>query len=234
MKTIAILFFVAGLALANPAKGETLALYNFNGRLQAPCPYPKELAEKQKAASYVPNADEGECGPPLLHQYGKYGSRSWYDPREKEGVLHMKFAHAWLFDQFHTEKPLFGTGDDFNAEVQVSVQYSYGMDSLLCSVGGLRLQIMNYKHLTGKFTVMLDDGQRCLGSALLDSDIYYTLTFGRTAPDVLFLSVNGKPCASIADKVKDKAPEELWIGGANDIKIGLIQISQTSLEGNKL
>jgi len=232
MKMIAVLIIVAGLALADTATGETLALYNFNGRLQAPCPYSKEQVDKQKALPYAPNADEGECGPSLLHQYGKYGSRSWYDPREQGGVLHMKFAHGFLFDQFHTEKPLFGTGDDFSGEFQVSVHYSYGRESLLGSVGGLRLRVMTYTPLTGKFTVVLDDGQRCLGSVLLDSDTYHTLTFGRTAPDALFLSVNGTPCASISDKVKKKAPEELWIGGANDIKIGLIQISQTSLEGN--
>ena len=233
MKAVAVLLAVAGLALANLATGETLALYNFNGRLQAPCPYPKEQAEKQKALPYTPNADEGECGPPLLHQYGKYGSRSWYDPREQGGVLHMKFAHAFLFDQFHTEKPLWGAGENFSGELLVSMHYTYGGESLLCSVGGLRLRVKNYTRLTGKFTVVLDDGQRCLGSALLDSDTYHTLRFGRTAPDAFFLSVNGTPCSSISDPVKDKAPEELWVGGANDIKIALVKVSRPSLEGNK-
>ncbi len=234
MKTFTLLLLLTTLVLADSPKEETIALYNFNGRIQAPCPYPKELAEKQKAAPYIPNIDAGECGPSLIHLYGKYGSRSWYDPREHGGVLHMKFTHAFLFDRFHTDKPLLGKDEYFTAEILVSVKYSYGMESLLCSIGGLRLRIMNYKHLTGKFTIVLDDGQHCLGSTLLDSDTYHTIKFGRAAQDELFMNVNGTPCAPISDQAKDKAPEELWIGGANNIKIGLIKVSRSSLKGNKL
>lgn len=225
MKMLLAILIFEGLVWISFA-AEPLALYNFNNRLKAPCPYPKELAEKKKAASYVPNIEQGECGPPLLHKYSKYGSRSWYDPRDLGGVLHMKFSHAWLFDQFHTEKTLFSPGIDFSIELKVSVKYSYGKRSLICSIGGVRLWIEDYKHLTGQFFLVVDDGKNALKGGPFDSDIYHDITFGRITSEGIFLKINGKPCNTKTGKVKVKSeiPEELWIGGANDIKIGLIKV----------
>ncbi len=224
MKTMSLL--VSMLWVVTARTGEPVAVYNFQNRVLAPCPYPKELVEKRPAAPYVPDEEEGELGPPLLHQYGeKYGSRSHYDPREKGGVLHMKFSHPFYFDTFHTEAGLLADDAAFLVELTASVQYGYGRESTLCSISGMRLSIRDYSPLTGSYTVALDDGSVRISGDRLAADSYHRFSFGRSDSGASFLRVNGVAWEAREAVAGEKAAAELRVGGANDVKISEIRIS---------
>lgn len=194
-------------------------MYNFNSRVSAPCPYLKEMVEREKASPYIPNPVNGESGPPLAHVYGKYGSRAYYDPRERGGILHLKFVHAFIYDTFTAQYPTLSGGAPYTATIVLAVQYAQPVESRICTLNGFHLSIRNYRHLTGEFHLLLTAEDAAFESATLQSGRYYRVSFGKRVDLSSFLSVDNMVAAPTAIPPRPDIPNGLVLGGANDLKI---------------